>query len=63
MPKRYAKLVAFAGFAALGMWLTSRNKRHKVNRPGPEIDDDAAAEIIRRALPSLERARALAVAR
>jgi hypothetical protein len=68
-----AALVATAAAAIVGVWLTSARRRRSedsdstfVSRPmeefhAPDIDDDTAAEIIRRARPSLEKARELSL--
>jgi hypothetical protein len=68
-----AALVATAATAIVGVWLTNARRRRSqafdprfVSRPieefrVPDIDDDTAAEIIRRARPSLERARELSL--
>jgi hypothetical protein len=64
-----AALIAAAVTAALGVWLTnSRRSRSRTSdfsfsaRPfegfrAPELDDDTAADIIKRARASLEKAR------
>jgi hypothetical protein len=66
-----AALIAAAVTAGLGVWFT--NTRRRGSRPpdfslpvrpfeefrAPEIDDDTAAEIIKRARASLEKAREL----
>lgn len=66
-----AALIGFVGAAALGIFIESRRVRKarsgnmvepKSSARGPEhinIDDDAAAEIIKRAKRELERAREL----
>jgi hypothetical protein len=64
----YAKVVALLGFAALGTWIALRRTHRSASacrtvQSAVEIDDDTAADIIRRALPALERARELAIAR
>jgi hypothetical protein len=61
-----AKVVALLGFAVLGTWIALRRRSSIWDRArwsGVDIDDDAAAEIIRRAYPALERAREMEIAR
>jgi hypothetical protein len=69
--KTAATLMGFVGAAALGIFIESRRARKartgiqvepKSSASSPEqinIDDDAAAEIIRRAKSEFERAREL----
>ena len=73
MTTRVTALIAAAGLAAVGAWFKTKGRRKLLPRledefgaefalepPAPvqvEIDDDEAAEIIRRARPALERAR------
>jgi hypothetical protein len=65
---RFSKKIALLGIAALGALVAARrlrngeNNRTEAGMRSGEIDDDLAADIIRRALPSLERARQLIVA-
>lgn len=54
-------LVGILSMAAVGVWIAARRQKDLpiAGHGGgfvPEMDDDAAAEIIRRARPSLERA-------
>jgi hypothetical protein len=72
MKTRLTAIIAAAGIAAVGAWYKSRSRRRstpvvddefadlELGREHPrriEIDDDTAAEIIRRAKPALEIAR------
>jgi hypothetical protein len=69
MHSRVTAALSLFGLAAVGLWLRNHlRKRPPTVRedlpvestppPAPDvIDDDAAAEIIRRAQPALERAR------
>jgi hypothetical protein len=70
MSGRVTALLGVVGVAALGIYIKARwSRRAPSDELGPkrsvpvasagrvEIDDDAAAEIIKRARPELERAR------
>ena len=72
MSRKATALLGFFGAAALGVYIESRRARRAssgmlepkstVSVPNAgriDIDDDAAADIIRRARPALERAREL----
>ena len=75
MSGRATAILGISGAAALGIWIKVRRKRrassgrlerHTSGYRGNlrrlssiDIDDDTAAEIIKRARPELERARAL----
>jgi hypothetical protein len=65
---RRSRKLALLGFAAVGVVLAVRRIRNgeatraRSGLPGVRLDDDTAADIIRRALPSLERARQLVIA-
>jgi len=66
-------IIAAAGLAAVGAWFRKKSRRKALAnledefgpefavehpaRPPVDIDDDQAADIIRRAKPALERAR------
>jgi hypothetical protein len=63
-------IVAAGSVAALAVWIRHANRPRlnnvddfgdiaQIDGEGVEIDDDAAADIIRRARPELERAREL----
>jgi hypothetical protein len=60
MKAKYAAVIGVLGVAALGAWWNSR--RSLRTGVALHIDDDKAAEIIRRARPSLERAYELILA-
>jgi hypothetical protein len=70
MHSKVRAALSLFGLAALGMWLTGRLRKRPPlaeipsevetvpsSMSVPDIDDDTAAEIIRRAQTSLERAR------
>ena len=71
MSPRTAALIAAAVTAALGVWFTNTRRRGSRTSDfslpshafeefrAPDIDDDTAADIIRRARVSLEKARQL----
>jgi hypothetical protein len=75
MFKRLAALLGIVGAAAaVGAWLQNKKRRHSASIPDEwdspatqdahglpmiDLDDDAAANIIKRARPALERARKL----
>jgi hypothetical protein len=71
MSGKVTTLLGIVGIAGLGVYFTSRGSRRlpsnvnsqpAMSTGGPrriDIDDDAAAEIIKRARPALERARQL----
>ena len=57
MPNRLVAAVGIAGMAALASWiLLRRQPEHRKLSPGPsiDVDDDTAAEIIRRFRPALD---------
>jgi hypothetical protein len=65
---RLTTIIGVLGVAALGTWIKAkrRNRQEPDDLPSPlpaipsvYIDDDEAAEIIRRAGPALERARTI----
>lgn len=66
MSRKLAAFLSLVGAAALGAWFHTKTRRRAdvagkdaggLLAPDVEIDDDTAAEIIRRARPALERAR------
>jgi Arc/MetJ family transcription regulator len=64
MSGKATALLGIAGAAALGIYFKWQWPRRASDAPQPkrrrqrvEIDDDAAADIIKRARPALERAR------
>lgn len=67
MSGKATALLGFVGAAAVGIYFKWRRPRRassdapqpKRRRQRIEIDDDAAADIIKRARPALERAREL----
>ena len=71
MSGKLTTLLGIVGITGLGIYFTSRGSRRVPSKVSPkpsmssggarsiDIDDDAVAEIIRRARPALERARQL----
>ena len=60
MYTRVSGIIAVLGIASFAFWKVSRRKTP--NTRSVQIDDDAAAEIIRRLLPALDRVYRLKVA-
>jgi hypothetical protein len=66
MSGRLAALFGIMGAAALGLWINKKRRAEPVlemygsqGLPAIDVDDDTAAEIIRRARPALEHARSV----